>query len=624
MHRRFIMVIFSLFLTACITSTQPFFQDYEAVAPIPSKTGLNNKSDRTYLLKKQGVGYEVVGDKLFSRAIFIRFNAAPRHYIVQLKRKKGGYQYELVKVEQGRILQYYFSPPKLIKKYQLTGIKANEARTEYQASSRADVEDLFKAMLQEKFSVTAYKTYDLSKSVEVASFYRVLEQIQAKKARKKAEKKRKKDANNTTTAFRADLWKNKWEAAGYALRSEVTALSPIDGKLQVSSATSITRLRLPWYNNTYLIRVMGSWSPGNLIVYYLQSGKGNLVRLNGTSSPIHAFNARQRPLLNDKTVKGYLWFFGFFVRAKEGPFLLVETSGDTFIPKANSSTDAATKTALVSHPKPISCNKSPGKYFYKCTGVVMYSNAIFSAEFGLLANGGMEMISDTPIAADLSLKVSAPITVGELGKTPVLDISPVSPVEKTLRNSSVPTNQRDGLERALKGQAIKLNRTNTPFFSGLAAILVKRCSVPRNYKDRADLVKFTVSGLTGFIFGGDYSNPNLGKAIGSQMSNIALISVGNRVGREIPCGGLAENIANVIVKAIRAGTRSASGGVSNFVRSCSRAFDERRCNCLASSGRTVIPDIYSRYYQRSIIKQIISRNPLLGLQISLTCGIVQY
>ncbi len=621
-----IIVIFSLFLTACITSEQPFYQNFEAVSPLPSKSGLSDRKALAGLrvLKKNSAEYSIViSDKSFP-AIFIRFDAEPSHFIVQIDMAKDGYQYELVKVEQGRILLYEVSTAKLIKKYDLTGLKEFGGVVGFRAASRADIEDLFKAVLQEKPSVTAYRVYNLENSIEKVSFDLVLDEIQVREARKKAKKKRKNVSKNTASAFQTDLWKNKWNAASYDLRRKVTALAPIDGKLQITDNTNITRLRLPWYNDTYLIRVMGSWTPKNLIIYYLQNGNGDLVRLNGKSSPIHAFNAKQKPLLNDQTVKGYLWFFGFFVRGDDGPFLLIETSNDTFIPKGTSTTDTATKTALNSKPKPIICKKSSGKYSYRCTGIIMYSNAIFGAEFGLQASGMMEMLNDEPIAADLSLKISAPISVGELGKAKVSNISPVSPVEKTMRNSSVPTNQRSNLKSALEGQAIKLNRTNTPFFSGLAAILIKRCSVPRDYKDRADLVKFTLSGLTGFMFGSDYSNPNLGTAIGSQMSNIALIAVGNKVGREIPCGALAENVADVIVKALRAGTRSASGGVSNFVRSCSRTFDKRRCNCLASTGRTVIPDIYSRYYDRGIFKQIISRNPLLGLQISLMCGIVRY
>ena len=37
-----------------------------------------------------------------------------------------------------------------------------------------------------------------------------------------------------------------------------------------------------------------------------------------------------------------------------------------------------------------------------------------------------------------------------------------------------------------------------------------------------------------------------------------------------------------------------------------------------------MPDIYQRHYDRSIIKEIISRNPLLGLTIAMTCQIGNY
>jgi hypothetical protein len=67
--------------------------------------------------------------------------------------------------------------------------------------------------------------------------------------------------------------------------------------------------------------------------------------------------------------------------------------------------------------------------------------------------------------------------------------------------------------------------------------------------------------------------------------------------------------------------RSAEGGTSAFVASCAPAFDQRRCRCLADAGRMAISDTHRRRYARAIIKEVIGRNPVIGLQIAVTCGI---
>jgi hypothetical protein len=44
-----------------------------------------------------------------------------------------------------------------------------------------------------------------------------------------------------------------------------------------------------------------------------------------------------------------------------------------------------------------------------CDAVVYYSNALFIANFAVQPSGMIEMLNDEPIAADLPVKVDAPV-----------------------------------------------------------------------------------------------------------------------------------------------------------------------------------------------------------------------
>jgi hypothetical protein len=44
-----------------------------------------------------------------------------------------------------------------------------------------------------------------------------------------------------------------------------------------------------------------------------------------------------------------------------------------------------------------------------CNAVVYYSNALFIATFAVQPGGMIEMLNDEPIAADLPVKVDAPV-----------------------------------------------------------------------------------------------------------------------------------------------------------------------------------------------------------------------
>lgn len=202
---------------------------------------------------------------------------------------------------------------------------------------------------------------------------------------------------------------NNWnQVTGEELEGFLTQVNPIDGKYQVNAKTTEVGWRaLPFYDNVVLIRLQDkTWGKPKLKIYYL-TDQGTLFRLNGTSPPIHEVNAKAPIKVNEQNVLDYLRFFCFFVRGEEGPFLIAESMQDPYIPQTD---DAKTKAVIEGTVRPASYEGRNEQGYYMCDAVVYYSNALFIATFAVQPGGMIEMLNDEPIAADLPVKVDAPVT----------------------------------------------------------------------------------------------------------------------------------------------------------------------------------------------------------------------
>ena len=187
--------------------------------------------------------------------------------------------------------------------------------------------------------------------------------------------------------------------------------------------------------------------------------------------------------------------------------------------------------------------------------------------------------------------------------------------------SSLPDSLRGDLSKLGGEESFTFNRANLPFMAGMARYFVGTCSLPADIGDRLELAGLATNGASGLL-GNDYSNPDIGKGIGNMLGSTALFVAGSKFAEEIACDSkLAAHMAARLVAASRS---NKSGPQARFVPSCARVFDQTRCSCLAQIGRGVIPDIYQRFYDRAIIKEIIARNPLTALTIAMTCQIVNY
>lgn len=189
--------------------------------------------------------------------------------------------------------------------------------------------------------------------------------------------------------------------------------------------------------------------------------------------------------------------------------------------------------------------------------------------------------------------------------------------------SNVPPARKSELNALLNDKSFELTAQNLAFFGGLGSGMLRQCGTPVKGRAKAEMQKFVLTSANGSLLGTMYSDKDMRKAWASSAQQQTIFSTGIRVGEQIPCAQ-AERASMGILKALRVSSRGADGGLSPFVKSCRSSFDQRRCQCLADTGRTVMPDIHKRYYNRRIIKTIIQQNPLIGLQIAMTCKISNY
>ncbi len=202
---------------------------------------------------------------------------------------------------------------------------------------------------------------------------------------------------------------NNWnQVTGEELEGFISQVTPIDGKYQASAATTEVSWRpLPFYETVVLIRLKDrSWGKPKLAVYYL-ADQGTLYRLNGTSPPIHEVNAKSAIRITEENVLDYLRFFCFYVRGEEGPFLIAENMDDPYIPKEM---DQKTRTVIEGTVRPATYVGRNEQGHFLCDAVVYYANALFIANFAVQPSGMIEMLSDDPIAADLPVRVDAPVS----------------------------------------------------------------------------------------------------------------------------------------------------------------------------------------------------------------------
>jgi len=158
------------------------------------------------------------------------------------------------------------------------------------------------------------------------------------------------------------------------------------------------RLPLAFYGTK---RLFGTRCSVIELLYESEEGAGVLTLLDergkrpqlleGTSPPIHRFNADHPLVLDETTAVQYLEFFGALVSGPDGFFRLVATQqqlGDLRL----SESDREKANAAV---PPRARRDGPN---WLATALVAYADLVFEAEFKVFPTGLVEMLSDKPFA----------------------------------------------------------------------------------------------------------------------------------------------------------------------------------------------------------------------------------
>lgn len=137
--------------------------------------------------------------------------------------------------------------------------------------------------------------------------------------------------------------------------------------------------------------------------------RNKLYRLNGTSPPIHEVNANQQLHINEKTVLDYLAFFCFFVRGDDGPFFIVDSQDNEFLPDLG---QLQSEFEAVFRPPRVWGKDEQGNW--RVSALVYYSDAVFAANFEVHQDGTVDMLDDTPLLGDLPARIDAPLEIRTL------------------------------------------------------------------------------------------------------------------------------------------------------------------------------------------------------------------
>ena len=193
-------------------------------------------------------------------------------------------------------------------------------------------------------------------------------------------------AGNSSSGGGRGLSSYEWQPAPQNIKAKIDYQVPLDSTCDLDkSRMRIDVSLLPWYTNIRLVRVQSDErNPYSFSIYYLVDEHERFYWLNGTSPPIHDVNNNYPLTLTSKNVLEYTWFFCFFIRGEDGPFLLAESPEDAFIPK---SVDATTNALLEKHLKPSTITSRNADESFRVNATIFYSNAIFNVDLLVRPSG---------------------------------------------------------------------------------------------------------------------------------------------------------------------------------------------------------------------------------------------
>jgi hypothetical protein len=183
--------------------------------------------------------------------------------------------------------------------------------------------------------------------------------------------------------------------------------------------TVFRKRRYPLYPACMLVEISNPrWLYGPYVRVYLVvvgdllSGDATILRLDGTSAPIHRLNAMTHLRLRPESAIDYLKFFCFFVWGGDsGPFYVIPEEGapshiaeDTNVDPGESGEYGTLRDLY----RPPAFHGQAGDGSLRASALVYYDDAIFFAEFLIQPNGEIRMVEDEPLITGLGVKVDVP------------------------------------------------------------------------------------------------------------------------------------------------------------------------------------------------------------------------
>jgi TPR repeat protein len=180
-----------------------------------------------------------------------------------------------------------------------------------------------------------------------------------------------------------------------------------DAEELVESNVKIFERALSAYSDMRFLEI--DLSKGEMHWYaYLVWGPDEFVPLNGTSSPLHALNARKKlDVYTRDSAAEYLYMFVNTLIAEEGRFLLVDDPGDVpFAESADPSqaVDLANLLVPLTFVGPPEWDEEAGRIeAFKFKATMLYGRRVFLVDLRFRPTGLVEMTDDKPLTEKLSV-----------------------------------------------------------------------------------------------------------------------------------------------------------------------------------------------------------------------------
>lgn len=192
---------------------------------------------------------------------------------------------------------------------------------------------------------------------------------------------------------------------GQELTRERELLAATDPRFVASKISGARSLLLPFYDNVSLREaelVQPVGQPVGILVY-LRHPKG-VVMLDGTSTPIHAFNRTTVPILDTREkASAYLRFYASAVQGEQGVFRLVDHASD--LVWRTSATQADRQDAPGTMQRLVMEQLADGAW--QAVAMVLYADTISRVSFRVYRGGDVQMGRDVLIRSRLEILSTA-------------------------------------------------------------------------------------------------------------------------------------------------------------------------------------------------------------------------